>query len=1151
MNKYLNTAPVIDPKEYAKYIEILDSQIKQKNIYNIGIIGPYGAGKSSLIGSYLKKTRKKNCIISLSNFNSDCVDVNSMTNNNGENGENTSKKIVINSNFKNTGQKTIHTSRKLNNDVEAQIEKSILQQMLFSEKSGKLANSKLNRIGNRSLISTFLLSLLVLSTIFSFCTAFWHFASNNYNWKHSGFLVLMGVFFFLLFFIIFYFVFKRYKVNSIKLKDIEAEFENEKSFILNKFLDEILYFFSKTKKKIVVFEDLDRFDSLDIFIKLREINQIINKSKIVRQKVTFIYCIKDSLFQSKYERAKFFEYVMTLIPILSQNNVEEILIKINNDLEPLIKLDENYIHKISIFIEDFRLLKNVFNDYMLYCEMLHDNFQNTNLNKNKLFSLMIYKNLHPSEFALLQQGKGYLVEIFNKKNLFDKLLQEINDKINQKAAEKEKIIKVYFDNFEIIKTIMKGTIHMYGSRFYGSFSGMQNIDSIKEINFNENTKYYYTHNGYNYTCDLKQIIEYNKKIDLHFLYDVSINSKEKIVANITSEIDSLNEEKNQIKTYSIKKLIEVFESDIIEFDDSITKYFIANGYIEEDFLDYIVLSSNLFLTHKDKKFISSVLLNEENDFQNEIDNIVNVIEFFDDEYFGSKYILNLYIINEMYNNAKVSNKKSIFEKYIKRCNESEIRKFFILYLNKYCIDDFVKYIIEQRIDLVSNIIKNDNMIFENRKQQLILEILSFDIGIIMNYEEECKISKIVSYNKDYLKQIRIENENLKNTLLELNMKFSDISNISYDLFNFIFDNALFEINKVNLDYIFEKLKLNKGIIMLKGQKAWDYIEINFLKYIEALGDVKEFNEESPETLYLIKKYKDELDYKNVISKIKTRFDFLEDLDNDIVSLLFECYLIIPDWEILNKYYINYDIKREQLVNFIVNNYNDLSMTTIDNLEISSFILEQKDIRIEKVLSSIKDNIYYSQKISYSNETLKVLTSNEKIIFKEYYGIERYYDVFASLITPKNHLEILEQIGYNIQFLYYLLKNEKYNEFVKGYIKKFETKIMEEEIIDIEQFLNKLSLLTDNIRVMLLSQDNIDYGTIYLIIHFINDKQTLKSIDMLGKIFKDYDFENVLKKGQMDVTIQEIKNILSLLKEYDVLEFRRSTNGKTYRNIKIK
>ncbi len=80
--RLVSTAPVCDKDKYGDYADILYQQVLAPDVYNIGIIAPYGAGKSSLIKTYKetkykKRKRKKVTTISLANFNSsDSVDDN-------------------------------------------------------------------------------------------------------------------------------------------------------------------------------------------------------------------------------------------------------------------------------------------------------------------------------------------------------------------------------------------------------------------------------------------------------------------------------------------------------------------------------------------------------------------------------------------------------------------------------------------------------------------------------------------------------------------------------------------------------------------------------------------------------------------------------------------------------------------------------------------------------------------------------------------------------------------------------------------------------------------------------------------------------------------------------------------------------------------
>lgn len=68
--KLVSTSPVVNHEAYDKYAEVLHNKIKDTDVYNIGVIAPYGAGKSSLIKTYQDKYPKEKTItISLANFN--------------------------------------------------------------------------------------------------------------------------------------------------------------------------------------------------------------------------------------------------------------------------------------------------------------------------------------------------------------------------------------------------------------------------------------------------------------------------------------------------------------------------------------------------------------------------------------------------------------------------------------------------------------------------------------------------------------------------------------------------------------------------------------------------------------------------------------------------------------------------------------------------------------------------------------------------------------------------------------------------------------------------------------------------------------------------------------------------------------------------
>ena len=87
--------PVASEKDYGAYVDVLDSKIEDSSVRNIGVIAPYGAGKSSLLATYVErvKKRKKILTISLANFNSRSVESKLSDHDNGDEEKGSSQNV--------------------------------------------------------------------------------------------------------------------------------------------------------------------------------------------------------------------------------------------------------------------------------------------------------------------------------------------------------------------------------------------------------------------------------------------------------------------------------------------------------------------------------------------------------------------------------------------------------------------------------------------------------------------------------------------------------------------------------------------------------------------------------------------------------------------------------------------------------------------------------------------------------------------------------------------------------------------------------------------------------------------------------------------------------------------------------------------------
>lgn len=324
-----NAAQAYD--DYESEAEILQRQIQNPTVFNVAVVANNGAGKSSVIATFLNKYRNRKKLINL-------------------------KKNKLGSAKANRYTRVTLATFNENDYDEISIERSILQQLLYSRKKSELPNSKIERTNKSSWTKSLSHSTLIVSMILSLIFTVIAFTSQS-NSFHNTWVkyLLLGITIILA--VAMLFIIIHYKsLKKIKYKDLEAQFcednnTNSSEDLINKFIDEVIYFFECVNIDLVIFEDLDRLPTSKIFIKLRELNTIINNSQKRSKKVTFLYAVRNDLFKTEEERAKFFEFILPIVPVLNPltafNKLEEHMDKIEKSfplLHLLVDLAKEYLY---------------------------------------------------------------------------------------------------------------------------------------------------------------------------------------------------------------------------------------------------------------------------------------------------------------------------------------------------------------------------------------------------------------------------------------------------------------------------------------------------------------------------------------------------------------------------------------------------------------------------------------------------------------------------------------------------------------------------------------------------------------------------------------------------------------------------------------
>ncbi|WP_314101902.1 DNA-binding protein [uncultured Frigoribacterium sp.] len=205
----------------------------------------------------------------------------------------------------------------------------------------------------------------------------------------------------------------------------------------DQYLDEIVYFFETSKRNIVIFEDIDRFNDSHIFETLRSLNALLNASPQIKKPIRFIYAIKDSIFDQvslenekrkadvalveitdpaqaeivRANRTKFFDLVIPVVPFIThrsaRNLTTQILRGIEHDVSP------DLIDLAGRFVPDMRLLKNVRNEFVVFrAQIFAGDGKQLELSETQLFAMMLYKSTHLSDFEVIRLGKSKLDKLY-------------------------------------------------------------------------------------------------------------------------------------------------------------------------------------------------------------------------------------------------------------------------------------------------------------------------------------------------------------------------------------------------------------------------------------------------------------------------------------------------------------------------------------------------------------------------------------------------------------------------------------------------------------------------------------------------------------------------------------------------------------------
>lgn len=887
---YQALTPATNITNGQEYMAALDWAIEQQDVQNIAISGPYGSGKSSVIRSYLKKHRNLKALwISLAAFN-----LNSMK---------------------------VKKGRKKDID-EKQLEIGILKQLFYSVGANKIPQSRYRKLQPQKIYENILLGFLLMFLVcITLCFAL-PYKAEAFMSRINDFGGIMPV---LIYWVVFSATWiacilfvewfrKNVSIHEIKVLD-KATFKNEKGSdesIFNRNMDEIVYFFEETGHRLVIIEDLDRFKSTNIFVALRELNNILNHYENIHNKITFIYAIKDDMFECKGERTKFFDFIIPVVPYITSTNSGEILREklLFNDSEnksSIYDISGRFISLISPYISDMRNLTCICNEFSVYRNTLKRNQELGHLIDENMFSLIVFKNLYPKDFAELEnESKTSIVRIafINKRDFIKNKEELINVKRQSESEMINKVEGETLNNVRELKLALFGCIMNFEASIREIDVDRKEyyIESMLKDEFDVNvlrgkrlTVYYADGSSGSrttYIDDIEQVVEKNGGN-----YFERIDRIQRGLAECKEEsrktIEEYEKEINDLRAQSIQRLIERFGTDFLEEcvkENDLLVFLLRHGYLDEQYEDYINYFHPNSITKEEMNFVLGVRNHRfETDFTYPLKNVARIFDRLQDFEFQQKEVLNYDMVDFILEKKVESDAANRLIDQLSN-HSTESMSFVKMYIARgYNVDIMIRLLCKRNKFLWKDITDDEGISIETCFKYLGLIFTHSDIADIVELDCASNEEKEVGILSEFLISHRLVLENIKgvsaekqiNILDELDIKFIDVELGEVDdaIKKDIFENCRYVLNKEMIQRLVEwkEPELVSGLLAkhyttirgLDYKPLLDYVHKNFRAYVLDMVVTPEANVD------------EELD---VVEDILERLLFEEDIDLCITVL---------------------------------------------------------------------------------------------------------------------------------------------------------------------------------------------------------------------------------------------------------------------------
>ena len=1021
----------IDDIDLKVYEEAIDYVFDNPDIKNVAITGAYSAGKSSVLASYKKKHEKLRFLhISLAHFQSPDKENETKENKKGAN--------------------------------ESALEGKILNQLIHQIPSEKIpqTNFKVKKTISPKcvLVRTIVVVLLSISIIYFTCFNMWKDYVNSLpdNWfkyflsfsTNQYALIVVGIIIACLFSLFVYELINIQKnrniLRKINLQGNEIEiFEESDESYFDKYLNEVLYLFENSDANVIVFEDMDRFNTIKIFERLREINTLINIHKIGNNVLRFFYLLRDDIFISK-DRTKFFDYIIPVVPVVDSSNSYDQFISHLKKGGVFEKFNESFLQGLSLYIDDMRLLKNIYNEFVIY----YNRINITELDCNKMLAIIAYKNLFPSDFADLQLNKGFVYTLFDSKDIF--IAEEVKkreDRIFEKSNEIE------MAKNEHLKTIKELDV-VFEDKKPKDYYGRKGDLTLEEQN-----EYSERKNAINNKLNNKiPSIEY----EIFILEQELISIKSKQLKDIITR-ENINSIFSITSTNEIGKETNFNEIKSSEYFD-LLKFLIRNGYIDETYADYMSYFYENSLSRIDKIFLRSITDKKAKEYTYQLKNpqlVVSRLKLVD---FDQEEILNFDLLTYLLHSLSYT---EYIERFIDQLKNTKNFKFIGAYFDMTSeLSSYIKYLNIRWSEMFVTALNEHSLTEQQVRRYSICSIYYSDDEIIESVNKENCLCEYISNSRDYL---AIDNPDINRlihcfTLLEVCFSGFDYDELDKNLFRAVYEKSLYEINDENLQLIQREVLgakndediLHKNYTLLcshPDSAITQYINQNINAYFDVILKISDgmICDDENVAITLLNNSDLTIDHKHsYISALRTTIISIKEItDGSLWSLLLDADIVeYSECNIMD--YFNAVKLNESVITYINRCTIDLDFSKTEYDEDTKGKLFDSVVVCESIENSKYEQILVSLDFCYDDFSITKIPNDK--------------------INILIHTNIIRMTAHNLEFIRENYPDQNYN-FIFKNIEQY-VDIMNDDLFSQDELLKILTWnISDELKIKLLEFSN--------------------------------------------------------------------------------